>query len=242
MPKTVKFSFTSKKTGESGSAEATFSDADWDRLLEFVAEAERLFATQAIRNGFSVNNNVRWDRDSGLTTTVRLPADDDVAAVLHRLRPFILEQERSNFLSICNLLASRLDHPGLRATIAWHRELFAGKQFQSMVTIKSDHLLLNSMETLKLWLNAFEYHRDPDKQKELESAHAIFPIESTKAIVLSMVIDMIKAIGAIAAWIDAMRRGEGAQITLKANAVPPSARGRAAPESVKEATDAGAGS
>jgi len=137
-----------------------------------------------------------------------------IAVVLHRLRPFLLQKESSNFLSICNLLHKRLDHPALRASIAYFRELFDGRSFQALMTARSATLVLNSLETFMKWVNAFEYHRDPELRQEIEDAHTIVPLESTKGMMVYMMIEMCKAIGGIGELLNAMKEGKGTEVQL----------------------------
>ena len=109
-----------------------------------------------------------------------------------------------------------MPHDDLRAIIERQHAEFSGKDFQKSITIRSKEVLLNADDTVMKWLNAFEYHRDTDKQAELEALHQLLPIESSRALFVSMMIDKAKAVLQIASLIRAIEKGKGTKLTLTA--------------------------
>jgi len=69
---------------------------------------------------------------------------------------------------------------------------------QSMFRIQSNDVVLNSERVLYDWLNSFEYHRDKEKKKFIESLHAMFPLNATKALFIGLLSDKTQAIYSVA--------------------------------------------
>lgn len=65
----------------------------------------------------------------------------------------------------------------------------------------STDVVLNSEATIWKWLNAYEYHQDPEKRAHLESLHHVLPLESSIPIFLSLLGDKVQAILQLAALV-----------------------------------------
>ena len=74
--------------------------------------------------------------------------------------------------------------------------------------------LINSDDMIQNWLNAFEYHRDPDKRSALSALHDQVPIESTRALVVSMMFDKAKAIFEVSRIIRGLEKRGGVSMTV----------------------------
>jgi len=81
------------------------------------------------------------------------------------------------------------------------REIYNGKRTQSAFQIKSNDTVLNSEKVLNDWLNSYEYHRDKEKRKFIESLHEMFPLEASKVIFLGLLSDKTQAIINVAKFI-----------------------------------------
>lgn len=193
---------------------ATFEDEEWDALLRFVEYVKELQAIELMREGGPGKLNIRWTEETGFSYSAELPAEDKILALLHRLRPFVLNDEQTNFHRVCNHIARRIEDENLRHFIKSIRAIYSGKRMQSMIIIKSNETLINSEETLMKWLNAHEYHKDRNKQAELESLHQILPLETSRAIFLMMLYDKARAIFIIANMINVMA-GEQESVKIK---------------------------
>jgi len=170
-----------------------FSDSEWEVLTSFHNEAESLFASKRLGNlKTSLSVNVHYL--NGITDNSQLPDDDDTYNLLHRLRPFLLQQEPFYLDKIYNILRKhfREDHSN-NALIAI-KDLYSGAYFQSIVQIKLGNKLINCEKLLKTWLNAFHYHRDSDKRILFSEIYETIPDTLTKAIFVHMLFDKAKAI------------------------------------------------
>jgi hypothetical protein len=179
----------------------TIEDSDWETLEQFTYYAEDLLKSNWSKNGFPATLNIHWEKESSTQVITHLPLWDDVEVFLHRLRPFILQNEQTNFYRIMNYLYQLIDQPQLRSFISEQREIYSGKMMQSFVKISSNDVLVNSEKVLLDWLNAYEYHRDPQKKAFIEDLHQMFPLEASKVIFLHLLSDKAAAIYNITGFI-----------------------------------------
>ena len=100
--KNIKVNLEIGENGEKHLVSATFEDNEWDDLLHFLEYSKELQGIKLIRDGGPGKLNIRWSEEAGLSYSTALPCEDEILAFLHRLRPFVLKDERSNFFRICN--------------------------------------------------------------------------------------------------------------------------------------------
>jgi len=172
----------------------TIEDSDWDILNKFTQYAEELLTSNWAKNGFPASLKIHWEQGSTIQVDTQLPLWDDVEVFLHRFRPFILQNEETNFYRIGNYLYKLIDQPYLRSFISNQREIYSGKMMQNFVKISSNDVLLNSEKVLLDWLNAYEYHRDSQKKAFIDELHQMFPLGASKVIFLQLLSDKAAAI------------------------------------------------
>jgi hypothetical protein len=67
--------------------------------------------------------------------------------------------------------------------------------------------IINSTETLDLWLNAYEYHRDDDKRVAFEALHDdALPIGFSRALLIDIMLDRARAVIELGNAIYALQR------------------------------------
>lgn len=170
------------------------SDEDEEDFIEFLTSAERLFQTSFLRKGANARLVINHDLESGkLTIESQLPPDDELFAFLHLFRPFYL-QDRTFFNTISNKLKKILPDENLRMFIDFQKEVFKGSKFQESFNLRLGEDPINSDELLRKWLNAYEYHKDKDKKKQLDQIHKWFPLSASKVIFIHMLTDKVVAI------------------------------------------------
>ncbi|MFV2073635.1 MAG: hypothetical protein ACC742_13395 [Thermoanaerobaculales bacterium] len=160
MPLNTAITIAFGETGHRVSIAGEFSDDEWPVLRDFVSYARELNRCRFVQGKRGSGLNIKWSQGKGVTYNVMLPPEDEFAAFLHRLRPFLLNNEPTYFHKIFKLLARRLDNKQFRLLIRPYKEAFSGKLMQSHMQITSDEIVLNSERILNDWLNGFEYHRD----------------------------------------------------------------------------------
>jgi hypothetical protein len=172
----------------------SLSDEDIAHLSDFLREVDLLWELPIVQAGVPASYGVEWKDGEVVLLDWSLPPVEEIAALLHRLRPFILTNEPYSFDRVCGVLGKRLRRPFVLRLLKEARELYSGKRMQTRIQILSQEILLNSETTLMNWLNSHEYHRDKDKAAELDRLHKVFPLESSKAIFVLLLSDKLEAL------------------------------------------------
>lgn len=173
---------------------ADFAADEW-RILEafsnYAAELSRtaLVSTDPGDLRLSISAS-----DAGVTSEVAMPDPDYYRALLHLMRPFVLQREATHFGKVVNILLLRLDHPAFRTYLDRQKAIFAGQRQQAM-KLFSNGTVINSTETLDLWLNGFEYHRDANKRTRFEALQSeTLPVEVSLNLLAGIVLDRVRAV------------------------------------------------
>ena len=198
MPYEYQLTLTIKDTGETISLSGSFQADEWNLLNDFLEYADDLLNTKFVKSGMQASLNIKWEQGTGIVVSTRLPDWDEVTVFLHKFRPLGLQSEDTNFYKICNILAKELADPNFRSMISEQRKMYNGARMQSMFRIQSNDVVLNSEKVLNDWLNSFEYHRDKEKRKFIESLHEMFPLDASKVLFLQLLSDKTQAIYNIA--------------------------------------------
>ena len=189
MPKEYKVELINDETGETVSVSGELSDEEVKLLEAFVKYADEVWDTDFMKSEERGQFTVQWDEESGTKFTTVLPDWKEVIVFLHKFRPILLNNEKTNFYKIHNLLAKKLDHPTFRNSLGMQHEQYSGKTAQAEFQLRSNKVLLNSEKVLFDWLNSHEYHREEDKQEFIESLHQMIPLDVSKVIFLRLLID-----------------------------------------------------
>ena len=198
MSRSFKLSCRDRSTRAEVSTRVEIPDDDWVTLIAFADGADELRNSQVFQAGLRVQLKIKWNATTGLAFEGILPPNDVIAALLHRVRPFVLQKEATSFFRVRNILAKHMVHPELRRMLDFQRDLFSGKDFQEQLRIESATPILkgvvNSGESFQKWLNAFEYHHDPQKRAEIEQLCGILTFDAARAVFVSMLLDKLKSI------------------------------------------------
>lgn len=198
-----KYSLTAKAEifNEEVTATGEFTDEEYELLLDFEKYAAELYQTPYLHKGNFARFTMTGDNQNNLAFKVELPDWNEVSVFLHKIRPFILQNERTYFHKVRNLLGFKLTNSYFRDYFNLQKELFNGKKSQEGWQIESNGEILNSEKILYEWLNAHEYHRDKDKQELIKFLHQIVPLEASKVLFLGLLSNKTKAILNLASFI-----------------------------------------
>jgi hypothetical protein len=170
------------------------SDIEIDLLEMYCEQVASLFECRICREGQGVTLGLSWDQERGLSGVATIPQWDDVIVLLHKLRPLILQKEPASYRRISGLVARHLKGSPAMPLLAFLKGQYTGEQMQAVIQMYSNSVLVNSEETLFTWLNAHEYHRDEDKRRLLDELHQIIPLDWTKGVFLSLLLEKVRAI------------------------------------------------
>jgi hypothetical protein len=214
MPQPFKITGTVKSTGEAVRIEGEFPDDAWSFLLDFRREADRLLDALRSCDNLNCSATLSWDQETGITAEMTdAPSDRDLDVILHRIRPFVLNNERFHVTKIIGTIQRYMRHDLIERSLRPVKDLFTGRDYQSQVRVSVGDELLNCERTLQIWLNATEYHRNEAGQHFIERLNAEFPEAMSRAIFIGMVLDKVKAVLALRTQIEALERRDGT--TLK---------------------------
>ena len=159
-----------QRDGTEISHSCSFTPDEWERLEKFATYAEDLTHTTLLSTKGRLAFSLHVGQDGVRFEPTEIPDSHQVSELLHRMRPFVLTNEDTYFPRVRKILARRLDHPAFQTYLDRQKEIFDGRRCQAMRVV-SHGTLINSTETLDLWLNAYEYHRDDEKRTEFEALH-----------------------------------------------------------------------
>lgn len=172
----------------------SFTDLEWECLGCFLVYVEKLTETDLIKNGGPGRLTMSFDENKSFSYETQVPEEDRVIGLLHRLRPFLLNNEDTQFNKICNILTKRLEAEEFRHFIKYLKDNFLGKESNNLIHVISNGVKINTEEMLHKWLNAHEYHRDRNKQRELESLHKLMPLDASRAMFIMMLYEKSRTI------------------------------------------------
>ena len=209
---TIQFLFDTARAPET--VEFALDESELPLLRSYLAEAQALeelmvgFGRRRI--GFSMSAR----QGEPVSTTAREPGVVQRAAMLHHLRPFVLDEEPFSFFKLRNVVARSSESAFLRERLKELKQMFSGQRLQEQMTVRAGDMLVNSEATLRRWLNAFEYHRDRDKAQALEKALGPLPANISRPIffmLLHQKADAILYLGQIVSKMLNTERVTGAQ-------------------------------
>ena len=168
---------------------------EWRRILKFRAEAEKLRKTSFVRNGMGGSISIAFSDNGEIRSNVKPVDEDPTSNMFMKLRPFILNDEDTNFYQIRNILARYSKNGPLNEQLKSIKNRFELQQIQNIESFNDFGNHLRTFKSVMDWLNAFEYHRDQEKQKRVMTELGGFGDEQDgRQVVLFSVVEIIAAI------------------------------------------------
>lgn len=190
-----KVTLTMTNTGETISVAGQFTKEDWERLENFLEYTNDLLDTKLVRDGSPASLRISANAETNsMQISTTLPDWDDVTVFLHKFRPIGLQTEDTYFYKINSLLGQHLDHPYFQGMIKRQRDIYSGKKQRRVFQIRANNEVLNSEKVLDAWLNSYEYHRDKEKRKFIDSLHSMMPLDASKVMFINLLMEKVEAI------------------------------------------------
>ncbi len=201
MPKNVKVGIKNEN-GNEEAVELEFADEDWETLQDFAKLASKLERNSLVQEDIPSTLKVDWSPGEGLKVDTKLPSDEQIDALLMKLRPFLLNDERTNFNRVRNIVRRAASHQRLRKHLDTLQFLYSGQRQQSLFVAgayssEQDPKIINSEDMLQVWLNGDRFHQEKEKKKILDAMHGLMPLESSVALFLFLIADKVIAILAL---------------------------------------------
>lgn len=218
MPKKVKIRTLDENGENEEVVELVFEDKEWENLEDFAKYAAELEAESTwIQEGMPASMNQTWTEEEGFKVNAELPPRDKLSGFLELMRPFLLQSESTHFYDVRAAVGKATENRRIRRYLETLKHLYSGKRLQSQFVVAAaspDHpegRIMNSEDMLLLWLNAYRWHKDKEKQKLFDALHGIVPSEATISYFMFLLSDMAQAILGLQRLIT-LFRGEREQI------------------------------
>jgi hypothetical protein len=214
VPHPFHLTVANNNTGAIDVQSGAFTDEEWHRLSSYLASAHRLAACRLAETQSQLNWRITGERGEPTRIEATLPPEDDIAAFLHYLRPFILVRSPISFARTRNTVAGHITLPSIQRYLKRLKAIYLGEEipFQIEVGSRAGELRLDSAEAIDKWLNGLEYHPDVEKRAFIEAVFEVFTEPATRAMFLYCMLERASAIGKLGAMIDAFAKRDGRQI------------------------------
>ena len=221
------FNITTKRKTEEGKEEVVetirgpIPSEEWDLLLRFKAESESLWNTLQRCGDLNTRVSLKWNIEDGVldaSDSINLD-ENDLSAILHKMRPFILNKEKTNFYKVANIIKRKIKSEYIHHLVETIKSRFSGKELSDMMQAfflrGQENMLINSENIFMKWLNAYEYHRDDKKRELLEEIDKVVPKTFSRSLFESSLIDRSKAVIELGTIISSLEERSGREITIK---------------------------
>ncbi|MCC7169270.1 MAG: hypothetical protein IT459_02380 [Planctomycetes bacterium] len=188
-------------------------EAEWEFLKSFHHEVQRLEETRFVQNRRGGQISLKWSIGQPLKSNADPVDVEEVAALLLRLRPFVLKDEPYYFHKVKKLLKRRLEHKALRNQLDLLDSGFELRTMQQQVRIMGRDRHVISVPFVMDWLNAYEYHRNSSKREAVEADLGILrDSQNGLPVMLFALVEMIKAIQGLDGLVEALIKVEAREL------------------------------
>src|SRR6185312_5244402 len=188
MPKTFHIDCKGRD-GTTSVAQGELGDGEVEVLSDFLGHVERLRQTRLIQDDFVAKLHVATRHGEPLEVDAGFPDRPRYAEFAYELRTFVLANEAYYLPKILGILGRASSDACFRQLLRAASDKFSCRTIKQSVSVLVGDRDITSEAFLRLWMNGFEYHHDPDKRKEIERLHEGLPLDLTKSIMLMLLID-----------------------------------------------------
>ncbi len=131
------------------------------------------------------------------------PPEEAKSSFLHKIRPLILQNERTQTFKVINILSKNIQSKQFRKLMKNLKSFFNCSDPYSLDYAIDGGEIYND-KTLKLWLNAYEYHRNIDKVKELKPLIDSIGMKTFETQMMDMIILKFNASQEVARYVEVL--------------------------------------
>lgn len=173
----------------------TIPDDEWGMLILFIHHVAGLRATRFVREGHGGNVKFTWKHGEAMRVSGNVIDEEPVWAMLHKLRPFVLQKERCYLPKILKILKRRLAHVAFQRHLDMLRDAFFLKSMDQRIRIRGPGRPPLSQAVVMDWLNSYQYHYDDAKGVAVN--HDLGPLageQNGMPIAVFALVDMVQAV------------------------------------------------
>lgn len=193
-------------------AKGAIPDQEWRRMLAFAQYSRDLRSAALLNRDPPWSYRFAFSEGEGVKAP-NMPPPIEVRELAMLLRPFILQDETTYFYKIVNLFDKHFVPAEFREVFEAWRGRFSGRDGQELFRVEFRGIVLNSEEGLRLWLNAYQFHRDEDKRAILSQIEgSAVPFEVAEGLFVEMLTCQAEAVLLVGSFIerlDAVPSGKG---------------------------------
>jgi len=134
----------------------------------FVREVEECNQSKIIQNKkLNLRKEITIINDEVIITH-NLPDDDNIHAFLHKIRPFILEREKLNFMRIKSLIGKKINSCELNKYLKiLNNEYLSKKDNKLNIVINNEEFTFEKV--FFYYINSYQYHREENKKEIIDT-------------------------------------------------------------------------
>jgi hypothetical protein len=187
-------------------------------LAQFIENAHALNQTAFVKNWKGKKVSIHMANNGQITNQSIIPPDEEIAAFLHRFRPFYLNNEATNFNKVANMVSSHFDDVWITDLTRLCKRCYDGRTSREKFEIAVKGMIINSQVFLDHYLNSLEYHHDPNRRKHIDVIAETFPLDVQKPFVVLLLIGRVEAINKLTSFLGTcFAREDGRTITLQSD-------------------------
>jgi hypothetical protein len=190
--------FRIRTGGAESTVVANFGADERTVLGQFREEYQRLRDSAVLQKELPCSWSYSADEAAEPSFKAILPSEDDMAVLLHRLRPFVLQKEPASFDRVTSLLRRSMSWQELRPLFKFLRELWEGRYLANELPVFASARQLDMTELFTNWINAEEYHRDRERRLALAALHANVQPDLLNFLISSVALDKLRAVRHVA--------------------------------------------
>ena len=119
-------------------------------------------------NNFAVSVNISGQVNETVQLKHKLPCEKELSTLLLKIRPLMLQSERTYFIKLKNLITMKIDNVDFKDYMKNLSEKFLIKNSIQSFKIEINNYNMTTENAFKEWLNSEIYHFDEDKRDKLE--------------------------------------------------------------------------
>lgn len=175
---------------------ASLSEDDWKILLEFYIKVQRLISTKIVSdNQAEIKLELNYNHITGLSSETKLPPEEQIAEFIMAFRFFYLQKEKSFLPRVLNILGKHSTNPETRNCLKVYRKRWQDPLEKDVFKFrKNNGKDVTPSLLLDWWLNAYYFHTDKDKRKELKKLADDISENAAKCLLLDVIYEETKII------------------------------------------------
>lgn len=170
-------------------------DGDWSLLTVFRQRSDVLRSTRFVQEGRGGSITFNWKVGEPVRMGSNPLEEEPIWAMLLKLRPFVLQNERCYLPSVLKMLKRYLSHPATHRHLDQLRDAFMLKSMNQRILMSGPGRPPLSQAVVMDWLNSYHYHHDEAKAESVVRDLGPFAQEQDGlGIATFVLVDMVQAV------------------------------------------------